>query len=216
MFRSCLRAAALAVAIPVAAQAQLVNGSFEGCGAGNYIGSAGDNAIAGWTMSQQGVEWFRAADFGVVAHGGSCAIDLSWYTSNGTPGGGIKQSFATVVGQTYLLSYWGTTSRSSGRDGTGLIEIWLNGSLYGSNSVTNLNATFGLSDWVQFTHTFTATGATTDLEFRNQQNAFLHFTDVDDVSVSAVSSTVPEPASVVLLASGLLGLLITGRSRRSR
>ena len=213
MIRSLLRAAALAVVLPLTVQAQIVNGSFEGCGAGNYIGSAGDASINGWTMTRQGVEWFSGPTFGITPRNGNCVVDLAWFTSNGVPGGGIKQTISTLLGQQYKLSYWGATAAFAGRNGTGVIELWLNGSLYSSNNVFSAGSTVSLGDWTQFTDIFTATGTTTDIEFRNQQDAFTHFADLDDVSISMVSSTVPEPGSFFLLGSGLAGLATVLRRR---
>ena len=206
-------AVALALLTPIAAGGQLVNGSFEGCAPGNYIGNGGNTAINGWTMTNQGVEWFQG--FGYTAHHGNCMVDLAWYTSSGVPGGGIRQSASTIIGQRYNLSYWGTTSLAFGRDGTGIIETWLNGSLVSSNLVTNGSPTASLSDWRQFTDSFVATSAITDIEFRNQQDAYLHFADLDDVALTADLTSVPEPASFLLVASGLAGVVLVGRRRKA-
>lgn len=213
--RSVLRCFALTLALPLSAGAQLVNGGFEGCPT-YLLGSNGSTAINGWTMTNQGVEWFSPSAYGAgVAHGGNCAVDLAWYTSNGVPGGGIKQTAQTVAGQSYNLSFWGATTAASGRFGTGIIELWLNGSLAGSYNVANNKSYMTLADWLSFSNTFVATGSTTDIEFRNQQNAYQYFADLDDVSLSPVQSAVPEPASLVLVASGIAGVALVRRRRKA-
>ena len=213
MLLRTVRSLIVTALLPVAAGAQIVNGSFEGCTTSfNTILGGGSTAINGWTTTNQGVEWFQQA--GYAPHQGSCMVDLAWFTSNGVPGGGIHQVVNTVLGQGYNLSYWGATTTFAGRNGTGIIQLWLNGSLVSSNAVSNPSPTLSIGDWVQFNDYFVATGSTTDIEFRNQQNAFQVFADLDDVALSPVQSTLPEPASVVLMASGLMGLALMGRRRK--
>jgi hypothetical protein len=204
-----LAGAALALSQPAQAASLLVNGSFEGAPVGNTILGGGSTAISGWTTTNQGVEWFTPGSYGLAARDGTAAIDLAWYTSNGTPGGGIAQTFATEVGQTYEISFYGATHAASGRDGTGVIELSVDGGSLTAFDLANPSATFGVDDWQHFTYSFTATGTTTSIEFRNRQNAYQHFAYLDAVSVMAV----PEAGTWAMM---LVGLGALGGALRRR
>lgn len=215
-FSALLIAGAMALGFGGVADAAnlLINGSFEGAPPGNTILGGGSSAISGWTTINQGVEWFTPASFGLgPARDGSSAVDLAWYTSNGSPGGGIEQTFATVAGQSYRLSFYGLTSNSSGRDGTAIVETLIDGSLSAAFNLTHLSPTWTLSDWQLLTQTFVASGTTTTLTLRNRQDAFVHFADVDGVSVE-LATAVPEPGTwaMMLIGFGLIGATL----RRSR
>lgn len=203
MNKISLTCAALGLALSASAPAAnlLVNGSFETAPNGNSILPGGSAAIPGWTTTNEGVEWFTAAPFGGPAKDGTSVVDLAWYVSSGTPGGGIKQSFATVIGASYTLSFYGTTANSYGRDGTGLIDLLITGNGDSQFAVKHLAPTWTLNDWQLFTKSFVATAATTTVEFQNRQNAYQHFALIDAVSVG--QNAVPEPASWALMIGGL-------------
>jgi hypothetical protein len=183
------------------ASAQFTNGSFESCPSyANLPG--GSAAIPGWTTTGDGVEWFEQSG-SYLAYAGRCMIDLAVYTSSGTPGGGILQSVSLLAGTSYTLSFAEATLTGFGRDGTGTVELWLNGSFASSYSVVNASGTLPLTSWSVFTYDFTPVTATTTVQFRNRQDANLHFAYIDAVSVAERVVATPEPASLVLLATGL-------------
>ena len=194
----------------------IVNGSFEGAPVSNSVLAGGSSAISGWTTTNQGVEWFTPASFGSVAQDGSAVVDLAWFTSNGNPGGGIAQTIATVIGQNYQLSFYGATQTGSGRDGTAIIELSVAGGPLNSFNVENLASSISQGDWPQFFFDFTATSDFTTIEFRNRQNASLHFANIDNVSVeSIVTGAVPEPATWLMMILGL-GIFAAFQRNRSR
>jgi PEP-CTERM motif len=115
--------------------------------------------------------------------------------------GGINQTLATIAGQSYQISFdlqndGGTPSSFE--------------ALFGSNqlfSLTNSEA-FG---YTTFSTTLTAIGASTDLSFSFRQDP--RFFSLDNISVTAVSGAVPEPATWAMM---LLGFGMVGASMRRR
>ena len=212
-----MSAAALALAALPAAAANLIsNGSFEVAPLGqDTILGPDDGTIAPWITRGQGVEWVSNGNNNLgVAHDGTSWVDLAWFTSDGTPGGAIDQTFSTVAGQTYSLQFFGTTESSFGRDGTGVVNALINGNLLQSFNLTRASATpVTFSDWKPFSTSFVATANSTTLRLSNTQNAFQHFAFIDSVSVTAV----PEPASwaLMIVGFGLLGSTLR-QARRLR
>lgn len=198
----------------LAATSLISNGSFETAPAGNSILPGNDNTIPGWTTVNEGVEWFTSGTSGTgPAHDGISMIDLAWFTSNGTPGGGIQQSFATTPGQTYVLTFYGINTNSFGRTGGGVVETLIDGNALASVNVVRFQTSWAsTSDWQPYTQSFVAAATTTTLTFKNTQNALEHFAYIDSVSVVAA---VPEPETYALMLAGI-GLVHYAARRRKR
>jgi hypothetical protein len=111
----------------------------------------------------------------------------------------VEQDFSVTAGNTYTVSYW-EKARSSDM-GTQIATITLDA---GSATGTTSQTTAGYeSVWTQYAFSFTPdTNTTATLKFlcnaRGDQGTLL-----DNVSVTGV----PEPSALILLGSGLLGLL---------
>jgi len=118
--------------------------------------------------------------------------------SDGTPANSISQTLTTVAGTTYTLTFF---SNPGGHPGIPSIptelDVYWGGTLIGDlyDQPTG---------WTEESYTVTATGTSTALSFtgRDDQSFIL----LTDVSVTPQDQTVPEPLSLTLIGSGLLGL----------
>ena len=184
----------LALMGPMAASSRgnfILNGSFETGDFTNWtqVGGATGVALTG-------------------GPGGYAPEDGNYYAYLGTVGGlgTLSQSFATTVGQSYILTYYlasnGTTPNEFRTD--------INGTTYFDQVNIPTQA------YTLYTYTFTATGTSSTLEFfeRNDPN----YLALDNVAVNLAPTSVPEPSTLIL--STLGGLVILGgrklKLRRSR
>ena len=179
-FAHLASAIALAAAAPSVASVNLItNGGFES------NGGAFNTNFTGWTNS----DWF-------VEDGSfqSTPVEGSFAASTGCVGSycNIGQNIATVAGRSYTLSFAfnpGTDVAPVG-SGQGDTQAQVNGS-----TVIDING--GSHAWSFYSTTFTATGATTNINFAGYQNPA--WSALDAVSVT---SNAPEPASWVMLIAG--------------
>lgn len=195
----------LLASVAFAAQAApvFVNGSFETPSLFYQApGGGSTTAVPGWTTALSGVEHYNSAAYGLgLAADGSMAVDLAYVTS--LTGGAIEQALDTVAGDTYTVAFYAGNSRSSGRTGSGIVKISIDG--VHLVDIATPDAPTGLTVWSLESFSFTAADSSTVVRFWNDQNPLVHFALIDGVSVAASDGghAVPVPGTSALLALGL-------------
>lgn len=200
-------AAALgASATPVSAAQLLVNGGFEQPSVpGSCCTTTPPDALPGWSVTAGDVNvvigTFGSTN-GNLAYQGSQYLDLVGQAPNGA----LQQSFATIAGQTYTVSFAYSHNLFGGApSASGTFSVDVLGGL-----LTHTGGTTNDLGWSTYFGQFVANGSSATIAFAGAQS-----TDNAGLFLDAVSVTgaVPEPATWAML---ILGLGAVGGAMRRR
>lgn len=201
-FLIALGLSAAALTTQAAPISVLKNGSFESELQANGTWS-NRASLTGWTAGGLGIE-LRDNIAGAAFDG------LNFVELDTTGNSWISQTFSTVVGNTYHLSFaWANRPdhRGAASNGINWSVDTLSG-LVGQNAVTA---------WTTFEQDFVATSTSATLRFSGAGTADSMGTSLDAVSVTLAkeaAKAVPEPGSLALLI-GAVGALALARRRKA-
>jgi Protein of unknown function (DUF642) len=214
----------------------LVNGDFElpVQGAPNFaafnVGTQTSTTfITGWTVTQGNVDLTTTANYGpgpnTLDPSSVQDVDLIGDT-NGSNGvkGGISQSFATVAGQQYQLTFDYSHNNGNFSPTYAALVTVADGNAPPGSSIFSTTVSqafitgvgFPSGGWQTFSQDFTATSVLTVLSFIDTQGAFNAGIYLDDVSVDLVNATTPIPGALPLFASGAGVLSFFGWRRKKK
>ena len=209
----------------------IVNGSFESginpplaipgyrtlSGPTDPSAFGGTNDITGWTVRNDNIDWIHGSYW--QPSNGTYSLDLS----GGSPGG-ISQTIATNVGETYTLTFDHSVNPDLRHSDTARrLDI------LAINTATNLNdlednlllargtRTFANMQWLAESFTFTASGTSTRIVFASApSNLDAGGPTLDNVVLlgNGTVAAVPAPAGLLLAGIGGIGLLIS-RGRKA-
>jgi len=197
--------AAAALLLASAAQAApFQNGGFEsGDDPGSYTGvsSPDSAAITGWTVYSGTIDYI--GDYWTAAEG-SRSVDL-----NGTTAGAISQTFDTVAGHVYRVSFSLAGNPDDTQNTLKTVRVLApTGGTPADYNFDTSDLTRGYMGWVSRTYTFTATSSSTTLSFSSLTEESAYGPAIDNVTVTDVTPTsVPTLSQWALFSlAGLLGL----------
>jgi choice-of-anchor C domain-containing protein len=191
--------------------APFTNGSFEGGPATFQFNiPAGSTVIPGWTVSVGNVDWEGLPPFGWQPSNGVNSLDLV-----GNSGiGGVQQTFDTVPGQTYLVSF-DLAGNPGALPVVKPLAVTINGVTQNFTFDTTGKSGSNMG-WVTRTLSFTASGASSTINFVSDVtasggtlNAGAALDNVQITPAAGPSTTLAIPLTWAQLGAAML-LALTG------
>lgn len=163
---------------------------------------------ATYSFSSGNVNWAAACNYNQAA----CVTPSGSYGIGGAGSSTMTILFANAVGSLGL--YFGNDDRCCSNAFNAVLQAYNATGLVGSVSVlANMND--GADQFLGFNSTSAVTYAQLYYEVQGANALALYVDDVSFADAAAVVAT-PEPASLSLLATGLLGMFGVARARRKR
>lgn len=226
MFRQALFIGSLLIAMArLGVSSSFTNGSFESPGGAPIRLALGcnDGTVTGWINNASictGTQVYESSGSDGI-NAGNGTYYISW-GHNGTTGGTLQQTFDTILGQAYTITYLLTTQQSSCSGPcpqANTVAAYNGTTLTAGNLLNNTSNLFNPNDGVWFSGNvlnFTATGTSTTLLFTDTTtaaNSPATNWGLDNVALNRVAGAVPEPVSYLLMGMGLAGLAFIKRLR---
>jgi hypothetical protein len=230
--RTCLLSVTMLLLVSTSRASNLiVNGSFDnftiaGTDANfgewiRYFSPPANTDIMGWTIS--GTPSDGAPNNVDLVHNftypsftntsGSQSLDMEGAVG---ASGLIFQSFATMPGNTYTLSFEYANNPMPGRTSSGSMNVRVTGTgTLMNQDVTHSGSLFTNMNYQLFSRTFVADSTTATLQFEALTESGFGIA-LDAVSVNSVTTAVPEPALMGPVGAGLVGLLFAASCRRRK